>query len=859
MTPRQPSSVPPALRTVDTVLEVCVLGLLAWLPLAFGGVLPSSHLVVVVVAAGMGVLLGLRTLVWGAPFVWSWAVVPLLAFVLIVFLQGVPLSLSMLSALSPATAATWREMLAEPGGVEVTSGTLSLYPQGTAEDFRLLVAGVVIFLVAVCIYREGARLRRMLGGVAVVGAVVELLGLLQIVFGAPGIYWVEGWGNPNPKAGPFRHYGHFSQFVNLALGCGLGLMLLRLGDRTSRTRFEAYELFQDLGAPARKLDRWIAGFVVLAMVAVALSTSRNGVISLLVGGAVVAAVMQGSKYAKGMGWPLLALVLVAFCTLLFLGFDPVYERLATLGDADDAYSGRLAIVEDTLAMVGQYPVLGTGQGAFEYTFPVFDTSERPGRAEHAENLYIEILAETGMVGALCVLALIGIAVVVWFKKVWRGREPMDGALFGLALGLVAVSFHAFTDFGLRIPAVAALFTVCLGVVCGRGAGMPIVGPWGKGLGGLAVALAGVLVLQVPDLMDATAADGHRRAVEEIEQRLLEVEDAEVLGEFDRLRGHLRAAAELQPGNVEYRLAAPLADWRWEQAHALGLEQAPEEELRPENSPELVEVARRVQQELLDARAVCPTYGLVWSMIGQFGALWLGDQEAEQWIARGLDFAPQNPSVCLAAARYHLRVGEDQAAVANFRRAIRMRAPATDVLETIVYDLRRFDIAREVVRGDARWLVWLERLLENAPNSEVLRAEIRAEARAIMEVRCAEPSPEAWMLGAIGRFAMAENTPEEDKVAERYFVRYLGLKPDDPVRVSLADLMHRQGRVQDAREELRRYLRYKPGNGAATSRLKRWETHIDREDPRLSGENGEGEAGGGPGSGDGGGGAGVGVR
>ena len=355
----------PALRKLDTAVEGLVLALLVWLPFAFGGVQPISHQVATAVACLAALLLAVRVALASGGVAWSWAVLPLLCYIGLVALQLWPLQLGTLEGLAPTTAQMWRDLLSSPPLADgpPTHATLSLYPAGTEADLRLLLVGAVLFFAGLVVFRDAERLRRLLVVTVGSGAVVAAVGVLQILTDAPGIYWVEGQGPPNPDSGPFRHHGHYCQYLNLCIGAGIGLILLSVSLRTGRDRFDAVELVADLRAPARRWELLIVGFLALAMVAIAMSTSRNGVISLLVAGATMAACMQGSGFARGMSWPLLALVVVAFFTLLLLGFDPVSEHLSTLGEEGESYSGgRLAILEDTMAMVSQYPVFGFGQG-----------------------------------------------------------------------------------------------------------------------------------------------------------------------------------------------------------------------------------------------------------------------------------------------------------------------------------------------------------------------------------------------------------------------------------------------------------------------------------------------------------------
>ena len=84
---------------------------------------------------------------------------------------------------------------------------------------------------------------------------------------------------------------------------------------------------------------------------------------------------------------------------------------------------------------------------------------------HAHNDYLEMLADTGVVGlALFVWMLVGVF-RSGFSKV-MDRDDEEGRLLTLAAltGIVGILIHSFIDFNLHIPANAALFFVLCAAV-----------------------------------------------------------------------------------------------------------------------------------------------------------------------------------------------------------------------------------------------------------------------------------------------------------------------------------------------------------------------------------------------------------
>jgi O-antigen ligase len=111
-------------------------------------------------------------------------------------------------------------------------------------------------------------------------------------------------------------------------------------------------------------------------------------------------------------------------------------------------------------MFGQRPILGWGLGTFPVVYPEFRSFYTNFFVNEAHNDYLQVLAETG---------LVGFAITVWFLAVLYGRvrrklgnwtSNMSAAVtLACTLGITGILVHSLVDFNLQIPANAALFYV----------------------------------------------------------------------------------------------------------------------------------------------------------------------------------------------------------------------------------------------------------------------------------------------------------------------------------------------------------------------------------------------------------------
>jgi O-antigen ligase len=137
--------------------------------------------------------------------------------------------------------------------------------------------------------------------------------------------------------------------------------------------------------------------------------------------------------------------------------------LQNLGGA----SFRLDTWRDAIRMSLTSPAVGQGLGAFHDAYPRFKREHWYVRVEHAENDYIETLAESGILGLGIVLAGGGLLLLGAGRGALSGGDRVvRGIGMGAVAGLVAMVVHSGVDFNLRIPSNAALAAVLAAAAAG---------------------------------------------------------------------------------------------------------------------------------------------------------------------------------------------------------------------------------------------------------------------------------------------------------------------------------------------------------------------------------------------------------
>lgn len=312
---------------------------------------------------------------------------------------------------------------------------LSLDPYSTRSFILRLVIYVVFFAACLTFIHDERRLKKVVLTVIVFGAAMAFFGILQRLASPEGIYGIR----PSPQAipfGPFMNQHHFAAFVVMAGGVTLGLLV---GKSTQRDK---------------KL--LLATAFVVMFVATILTSSRGGLLAMISAVAFVvllnfrasAGAARGSKL--GFIAAAIALVAITVGTVFFVGGGDALLRGVGLENANaDLSTGRAHFWPIAIRIFLDHPILGAGLDAFGVAFTQYDTWNGALRVEQAHNDYLQILADAGVAGFICVAAFI----FLLFRKGLRNIAAASGmpreAAVGALAGCLGILVHSFFDFPLR--------------------------------------------------------------------------------------------------------------------------------------------------------------------------------------------------------------------------------------------------------------------------------------------------------------------------------------------------------------------------------------------------------------------------
>jgi O-antigen ligase len=455
-------SAPAGSRVALSVL----LALVVVSPWPFGSVHPRTTQAIALIS----LLTALAAFLWDGghghlylpprPILWT-----LLGLWALAALQLVPLPAALHQWLAPASAFVWRP--AEPAAAAVLGSgphPISIWPDATRRWLAFTTSVVALALAAAPALSRRRSLLRAAVAVVASGLLVTLYGLVARVFLGNKLYGVFDVPTVAPF-GPFVSKNHFAGYVELAALLAVGLAV-GLADESRRRPGSLAWL--DTPKASRVVAAW--GAATILILGVLVSLSRGGVLSLTAGLAAFAllsfATRRSGRVAQRTVVAATAFLVLTLGALAVVLPGAVRDRMLTLGGATSEQSGgyRLVVWRSTVRLIAGSPMVGSGFGAYEDALPRFKVGAGQLFVEHAENDYLEALAEGGLAGGLLAGASAALLVPLALPAVRKEQYRLNRALRYAALGgLVAVLGHALFDFNLRIPSNALCSAVLIAI------------------------------------------------------------------------------------------------------------------------------------------------------------------------------------------------------------------------------------------------------------------------------------------------------------------------------------------------------------------------------------------------------------
>jgi len=315
---------------------------------------------------------------------------------------------------------------------------LSVYPYATKIELLKAGAYLLLFFLTVESFSTLEQWKSFVWFLVSLGFFVSLLAIVQYFTFNGKLYWFRVLPPGEVPFGPFVNPNHFAGFVELISPLGLAMLLS--------------------GAVRRDKLPLLVVLSILPIGALALSASRGGITSFLFEFVLLIFLMRRKGERRRQLVMAGSLALVAGFLALWLGLGWTVERFEHLTDGGISRDRRASIFRDTWKIVRDHPWTGTGLGTLETAFPRYESYYDGLVVDHAHNDYLELLADTGLIGGLCMLGFVALLAWRGLSNLRAAHNPVRQFVYsGSLVACAGLLLHSLVDFNLHIPSNALLF------------------------------------------------------------------------------------------------------------------------------------------------------------------------------------------------------------------------------------------------------------------------------------------------------------------------------------------------------------------------------------------------------------------
>ncbi|OFW43536.1 MAG: hypothetical protein A3J28_03790 [Acidobacteria bacterium RIFCSPLOWO2_12_FULL_60_22] len=379
----------------------------------------------------------------------------LCGLLLIPLLQLVPLPRPWVAVISSS-----RVRLAEAFLVPIGSlpGNLALSVSSYETRLALLklICYLLVFLLAVEVYWSRGKALGLVGVLVSIGVFEAVYGGVQYLTGWQCIFQEARWVPVTEASGTYVNRNHFAGLLEMVVPFLLAEILFVRWAAGSSRRSAWIDL---VVSPLSSRLLLNIGLFALLCIGLVFSRSRMGIIAGAVGVLTVGVIAFLQTRRRSVLLVLLLILSVPGAYSIWIGLNPVIERLEVLGRPGALEEDRLPVWRDTVTLIRDYPVAGTGLGTYRWANQHYQTAKFSGSYEHAHNDYLEFASEIGIPGAVLLFGGLWALVIRVAQRALvleRAQEKILAA--GCAGAMTAILMHGITDFNLQIPANAFIFS-----------------------------------------------------------------------------------------------------------------------------------------------------------------------------------------------------------------------------------------------------------------------------------------------------------------------------------------------------------------------------------------------------------------
>ena len=290
------------------------------------------------------------------------------------------------------------------------------------------------------------------------GVLESLYGMFEFFSGHRHILHVAAENLVSSATGTFIHRNYFAGYLLMVIPLSTGFLFSREANRTGRFMGWRHWLSSLDGKTL------LIGFGVMVMIlGLLFSASRMGIFSLLLSFSLISLFFRRPREVRSFSRGAILILGLAILWAAWIGLDAVINRFFT---ASEDIRSRSMIWGNTLQIIKDYPLFGSGLGTFVQVFPMYRSFHITGLVTHSENDFLQLLSEVGALGT-------ALLAVLFFFLLWRvfsgiralsTGEPARYIALGGGVGILALMLHSLVERNIQVPANAFLYTLIFALV-----------------------------------------------------------------------------------------------------------------------------------------------------------------------------------------------------------------------------------------------------------------------------------------------------------------------------------------------------------------------------------------------------------
>jgi len=260
--------------------------------------------------------------------------------------------------------------------------------------------------------------------------------------------------------GSFVYHNQLANYLALCLAMGIGILMSQLSLNGSGSSLR--HITRDWALMILSPKVVIRLGLIIMVIALILTRSRMGNSAFFLSLAAISlfAFFFYNRKPKNQRAMLISFFILDLLIIgSIFGVEKVRQRLVETSLQSET---RDEVVRDSLPIIADYPLAGTGGGSFYSTFPSYHPGPYSGFYDHAHNDYIQFAVELGLPIALMLGAMMLYCLFVSLKTMRKRKTRLyQGVSFGCAVAVLHMLLHSSVDFSLQSPAIALLFIAIL--------------------------------------------------------------------------------------------------------------------------------------------------------------------------------------------------------------------------------------------------------------------------------------------------------------------------------------------------------------------------------------------------------------